>query len=112
MEIIHLTTETFMETIKEGVSLVDFWADWCGPCHMLAPTIEALAIKYEGAVKVCKIDVDAEPALAQTFGVMSIPTVIVFKDGAPTLKATGVQPLEAYDEMIEMQFTIKGGLEL
>ena len=104
MEIIHLSADTFEEGVKEGVCLVDFWADWCSPCHMLAPVIEEIAEKYDGQVTVCKVDVDAESALAEMFDVMSIPTVIVFKQGVPTLKAIGVQPIEVYEEMIARQF--------
>ena len=80
--------------------LVDFWADWCGPCKMLAPTIEELAQKYDGRVKVCKVDVDAEPDLAKRFGVMSIPTIIAFSDGEPKSKSIGVQPIEVLENML------------
>lgn len=61
--------------------LIDFWAEWCGPCRMIAPHIEALAKEYEGKAKVYKVDVDTEGELAMKFGVMSIPTLLIFKDG-------------------------------
>lgn len=100
MTIKHLTKENFDSEIALGISLVDFWADWCGPCKMLAPTVEELAEKYDGTVKICKVDVDAEPELAMRFGVMSIPTLISFADGQPKAKTVGVQPLEVLEQMI------------
>ena len=76
-----LTTENFAEKTKEGVVLVDFFADWCGPCKMLAPVLEKLAAEYEGKAKIVKVNVDNDTALARQFGVVSIPNMFVFKDG-------------------------------
>lgn len=80
--------------------LVDFWATWCGPCMMLAPTIEEIAHDLEGKVKVGKVNVDEEPELANMFNIMSIPTVMIFKDGEVTETAIGVRPKDAYLEML------------
>jgi len=71
---------------------VDFWAPWCGPCRMLAPVTEKLAGDYEGKVKFCKINVDENPTTSQKYGVMSIPTLIFFKDGAPKDGSLGAVP--------------------
>ena len=76
-----LTNKNFDSIIGNGVTLVDFWADWCGPCKMQAPVIDELGEKYEGKVTVAKLNVDDEPSIAARFGVMSIPTLIVFRDG-------------------------------
>ena len=76
-----LTTENFAEKTKEGVVLVDFFADWCGPCKMLAPVLEKLATEYEGKARIVKVNVDNDTALARQFGVVSIPNMFVFKDG-------------------------------
>ena len=100
MAIIHLTTDNFDEITGEGVSLVDFWAGWCAPCRALAPTIEELAEKLEGKTRVCKVDVDAEPKLAERFGVFSIPTIIVVADGAETNRGVGVMPIEDLEELL------------
>ena len=92
MSVINLTTENFEEEVlnaKEPV-LVDFWATWCGPCKMLAPTVSEIADEYEGKVKVCKLDVDQAMDIAMSYGVASIPTLILFKDGEIVKKSVGV----------------------
>lgn len=92
MAIKNLCAECFDEvTGAPGLCLVDFWASWCGPCRMQAPILEELAMAHDGEVQVCKVDVDAEPALAERFGVMSIPTLVYFRDGRVIGKAVGVQ---------------------
>ena len=80
---ITITSENFEREVlqSEVPVLVDFWATWCGPCRMIAPAITKIAEKYEGQVKVGKIDVDTQPQLAAQFGIVSIPTVKVFRDG-------------------------------
>lgn len=100
-----LTDQTYSDQIEkfEGIVLVDFWADWCTPCHMLAPTIEEIAEDYKdnSKVKVMKLDVDHNQNTAAKFGVMSIPTVIVFKNGNPVGQVVGVQPKENFVELID-----------
>lgn len=96
MNLIHLTTGDFDEKISTGKFLVDFWADWCGPCRMVAPVLEELSVEYEGSVTVAKVDVDSEGTLASRFGVTGIPTVIIFKDGVEAQRFVGVQPKEIY----------------
>ena len=97
---LHLTADNFDQTIGKGTTLVDFWAGWCGPCRMLAPIIEELANEYSGKVTVAKVDVDAEGSLAMRYSVMSIPTVILFKDGEELDKRIGVHPKEEFEQMI------------
>ena len=98
MSVLHLTEGAFDKAVAQGVTLVDFWAGWCGPCKMLAPTIEELAKQYDG-----KVDVDAEPNLARRFGVMSIPTVIILKDGAEVDRKVGLLPMDAYTQTLDAQ---------
>ena len=81
--------------------LVDFWATWCGPCRMVAPVIEQLAQEFEGRAVVGKVDVDAEPGLAQRFGVMSIPTLVVLKGGKVVEQAVGARGKADIAAMIE-----------
>ncbi|MGW8170039.1 MAG: thioredoxin [Sulfurovaceae bacterium] len=78
---IELTNSNFEATIKEGVSLVDFWAPWCGPCRMIAPVIEELANDFDGKANICKVNTDEEQDIAVKFGIRSIPTILFFKDG-------------------------------
>ena len=86
----HLTASTFEEVIAgDKPVLVDFWATWCGPCRMIAPTIEEIAADFEGRAVVGKVDVDEEPALAKRFGIMSIPTLIVLKGGKDVEQSVG-----------------------
>ena len=81
--------------------LVDFWATWCGPCRMLAPTVARIAEEQEGKVKVCKIDVDECPTLAARFGISSIPTLMVFADGKVKNAAVGVRSMPQIEAMFE-----------
>ena len=101
MAVVHLTDGAFDQAVSLGVTLVDFWAGWCGPCKMLAPTIEELAAKYEGKAAVAKVDVDAETALAARFRIMSIPTVILFKNGVEVDRKVGLMPIDAYTQMLD-----------
>ena len=101
MSIIHLTNEAFDKAVSNGISMVDFWASWCGPCKMLSPVIEDLAGKYEGKALVGKVNVDEEQELAMRYGVMSIPTVIFFKDGKEIDRKVGVMPEAAYTAVLD-----------
>ena len=84
----------------QGPVLVDFFATWCGPCKMMAPVIDEVATEKAGGVAVYKIDIDENPEVAQQYGVMSIPTFIAFKDGAPVKKTLGAQPKEKILELL------------
>ena len=101
MALVHLTTAAFDKAVEQGVVLVDFWATWCGPCRMVAPAVEKIAAQYEGRALVGKVDVDAEPALAQRYGIMSIPTLGVLKDGREVARTVGVQPMGALAAMLD-----------
>lgn len=78
---IELKEENFESVVNEGVSLVDFWAPWCGPCRMIAPIIDELATDFDGKAKICKVNSDEETNLAVKFGIRSIPTILFMKDG-------------------------------
>ena len=99
---VHLDENEFHEFLqKHPLVLVDFWAPWCGPCHMIAPVIDELAREYAGRVAFAKIDVDKNRRLAMKFGIMSIPTLILFKNGKPVDMIVGAQPKPAIEEMIK-----------
>ncbi len=99
---LNLKTAEFDEIVeKENLAVVDFWADWCGPCKMLAPAVEQLAEKYQGKALVGKVNIDEEPELAQRFGVMSIPTLVFLKNGQEVDRKVGVMPSAAYEEVME-----------
>ena len=91
---VAITDATFADEIEHSPTpvLLDLWADWCGPCHMLAPTIEQLAQELAGKVKVAKLDIDHNPSVARRFGVQSIPTLLILKDGREVDRLVGVQP--------------------
>lgn len=100
---ITLTQSNFEEEVLQSdiPVLVDFWAGWCGPCKMLAPTIEELAKEYEGKVKVGKVNIDEFAPLAIKYGVASIPTVILFKNGEVADKSVGFVPKAAIEKMLQ-----------
>jgi thioredoxin 1 len=86
---------------SDGPVLVDFWAEWCGPCRRLAPTIEAVAEEYAAKARVVKLNVDAGPATAKRYGIQGIPTLILFKDGAEKERIVGAASKEAIAAMID-----------
>lgn len=96
-----LNSENFeKEVLKSEIPvLVDFWADWCGPCRMLAPVIEELSKEYKGRIKVCKLNVDDAQDIAAGYGIMSIPTIILFNNGKIAKQTVGVVPKEQLTEM-------------
>ena len=101
-EIKAVTDATFEQEVlkNERPVLVDFWAAWCGPCKMVAPEMQKLAEKYDGAVDVVKVDVDANPGLSRTFNIMSIPTIAFFQPGKQPMGVVGFRPAE----QLEQQF--------
>lgn len=105
--IVYLTDETFKTEVLggTGVTVVDFWAPWCGPCRMIAPVLEELAAEYDGKLKVGKVNVDEHQDAARQYGIASIPTLLLFKDGQLVDRAIGAMPKPHLEQFI------KGALE-
>lgn len=103
MSLTHVTDSNFQEEIldSKGLTLVDFWAPWCGPCRILGPVIEELAEEMKDSVKVCKMNVDEEREIAGKYGIMSIPTVMLFKDGELVESMIGLQDKSAFEAVIK-----------
>lgn len=101
--VVHVTDTTFPEQVERSPMpvLLDLWADWCGPCHMLAPTIDQLSSEFAGRVKVAKLNIDQNPHTASRFGVRSIPTLLVLKDGKEVDRLVGVQPKQEIARRLE-----------
>lgn len=103
MAVITITNENYeQEVVNSPVPvLLDFWATWCGPCRMLSPIVDGIAEEIGDSAKIGKVDVDAQPELAKKFGIMSVPTLIVIKDGNEAQRATGVRPKQAILDMLK-----------
>jgi len=103
MSVVQTTGENFENEVlkSEGLVLVDFWAPWCGPCRMLGPILEELEKEMGEKVKVCKVNVDEEGALAQQYGIMSIPAVFLFKGGEVVETMIGLAPKESFEEALK-----------
>jgi thioredoxin 1 len=102
-EVVHLDDDDFETLVIQSKkpALVDFWADWCQPCHMMAPTVEALAEEYGDRLLVAKLDVDANPMTTHKYGIRGIPALLLFKDGQLVQQIVGVQPKEEIARIIE-----------
>lgn len=98
----EITKDNFENEVRNAATpvLVDFWADWCGPCRMLSPVVEQLADQYAGRVKFGKVNVDEQPQLAASYGVQSIPTLVLFRDGRVVDSSIGVVPKEKIETML------------
>ncbi|CRK84347.1 thioredoxin [Neobacillus massiliamazoniensis] len=101
MAISHVTDQNFTAETGSGLVLADFWAPWCGPCKMIAPVLEELDAEMGDKVKIVKLDVDENPETAAKFGVMSIPTLLFFKDGEIVDKVVGFQPKDALASVVQ-----------
>ena len=103
MAALTINKENFQREVMESDKpvLLDFWASWCGPCRMVGPVIEQLAEEYDGRASVGKVNVDEENALAAQFGVMSIPTVVLFKNGKEVDRRIGAMPISEYKAMLD-----------
>jgi thioredoxin 1 len=98
----NVTTSTFEQEVirSDKPVIVDFWAEWCGPCHAVAPVLERIAEEHKDELKLVKVNIDDEQQLAMQYGIASIPTIVLFKDGAPAAAAIGAHPKAALERAL------------
>jgi thioredoxin 1 len=106
-KIINVNQDSFQKAVLDSQKpvLVDFWAPWCGPCRAVAPIIEELTNDYEGKIEFTRLNVDEAPFVASKYGIMSIPTLMVFKDGKPVQQAIGYQPKDQLKKLLDSTLT-------
>lgn len=104
---VNITDATLMEQTKNGLTLVDFWAPWCGPCRMLGPVLEELEEDFHPDITIAKLNIDENQVFAERFGIQSIPTMVLFKDGVPVEKLVGLYPKEVLQEYLEEKIAEK-----
>jgi thioredoxin 1 len=98
----NVTTDTFEQEVLKSDQpvIVDFWAEWCGPCHAVAPVLDKIADERKDELKVVKLNIDEEQEIAQRYGIVSIPTIVLFKGGEPAAAAIGAQPKSALERSL------------
>jgi thioredoxin 1 len=101
----NVTEATFEQEVLQSETpvLVDFWAEWCGPCHAVAPVLEKIASERDGELRVVKVNIDEEQGIAQRYGIASIPAMVLFKDGEPAAAAIGAQPKSALERSLGLE---------
>ncbi len=109
-----VTEQTFEQEVTQSETpvIVDFWAEWCGPCHAVAPVLDKIAEERAGEIKLVKVNIDEEQGLAQRYGVASIPTMILFKNGEPAASAVGAQPKGALERSLGLVGRVTSPLRL
>jgi thioredoxin 1 len=105
----EVTDANFQDEVLKSKTpvLIDFWAEWCGPCKMIAPVVDELAKKYEGKLRVCKLDVDSQPKVTDQFGVQGIPTLILFKNGQAVQQIVGFKTKDQLDAVISRHLELE-----
>ena len=104
---VKVTDSTLPSEVQDGITLVDFWAPWCGPCKMLGPVLEELAAEFAPKIKMAKLNIDENNVIASQLGIMSIPTMVLYKEGQPVEKIVGYHPKEVLKAYLTERVSMK-----